>query len=347
MFVYKRLVNCMSKIRGSYQTIYNKFSQIINTVIILVAVIGIFSIIGKSNFYSFNNFQSMLFQIPEFGILAFAMMVPLLSGGINLSIVSTSILSGIMAALVMTKLILLGSGNLYIFIIIVLGILVAIITSIICGTINGFLIGAIGISPILVTLGTEKLFSGISMVITKGEPISGFPEKFLFLGVGTVSIIPVSMIIFLAVAFLLSLFLNKTGTGFNIYMLGSNPIAAMFSGINNKLLLIKVYIISGFLSGISAMIIISRVDSVKVGYGDSYVLKALLVTILGGVNPYGGFGSVFGVVLAILILQVISSGLTLIGISAFFRNVIWGGILFLVMAINFYRTKYQSRLKIK
>ncbi len=324
---------------------YNKFSQILNFIIVLVVAIVVFSIIGKPNFFSLDNFQSMLFQIPEFGILAFAIMVPLLSGGINLSIVSTCILSGIMAALVMTELIPPGSGDLYIFMIIGLAILVAIITSIICGTINGFLIGVVKISPILATLGTAKLFSGISMIITKGHSISGFPKEFLFLGGGTISIIPTPMIVFLVTALLLGLFLNKKSTGFNIYMLGSNPMAAMFSGINNKSLTLKVYIISGFLCGIAAIIMISRVDSVKVGYGSSYLLKAILVSVLGGVDAYGGSGSVTGVVLAILILQVISSGLTLIGISAFFRTVIWGALLLLVMIIGFFKVKYQNRLR--
>jgi len=315
--------------------------------IVLIGAIGLFSITEGPNFLSITNLQSMLFQIPEFGMLVFAIMVSVLTGGIDLSIVSTATLSGIIAALVMIKFGSSGSSGLQEPVIIFLAVLAAIVVSVICGSFNGILIGFMGISPILVTLGTSKLFEGISLVLTKGEALTGFPEVFLVLGSGTVSIIPVPFVIFLFFVLIISLFLSKTVTGFNVFMLGVNPIVARYSGINTKLVLLKAYMLSGFFCGIAALIIISRVNSIKVGYGSAYLLRALLVVILGGVSPSGGFGSVSGVLLGIFILQVISSGLSIMGVNAFLRNVVWGSVLILVMISTFLMTRFKNFRELK
>jgi len=281
----------------------------------------------------------MLFQIPEFGMLVFAMMVTVLTGGIDLSIIGTTTLSGVMAALVMVNFFSPGIEGSQEIVIISLTILTAIATAVICGAINGVLIGVVGISPILVTLGTANLFLGISLILTGGKAITGFPESFIFLGSGSISIIPVPFLIFIFFALVLVFFLKKTVTGFNTYMVGANPIAAKFSGINTKLTLVKAYVLSGFFCSIAALIIISRVNSINVGYGSAYLFRALLVVILGGVAVSGGFGSVASVLLGIFILQVISSGLSIMGVNAFLRNVVWGIVLILTMIFNLYLTK--------
>jgi len=316
-------------------------------IILFIIVFAFFTILNTKVFLSLENFQSMAFQIPEFGILSLAITITLINGGIDLSIISTAVLTAIVSATVMDKFISLGSGDLYIIFIIVLAILAGILISIICGTINGFLVSVAGISPIIVTLGTSRLFEGFSMVITKGHAISDFPKKFLFLGGGTIFELPVPLIIFGSIALLLALLLNKTPLGFSIYMVGSNPVAATFSGLNNRNVIIKTYIISGILSGIAGIIILSKVNSIKVGYGSAYLLRCVLVAILGGVDPKGGFGSISGVISGVFILQIVASGLNIMGVSQFFRNVVWGLMLIIVMIIKYLTFKYRSRVKIE
>jgi len=281
----------------------------------------------------------MFSQIPEFGFLAIAMMLAMLTGGIDLSVVATANLAGIVAALFLTKYNLFQVGGYEELFTIIVAILSALIISLICGFLNGILVAYVGVPAILATLGTMGLFSGIAIIVTKGYGIVGFPEKFLYIGSGTIFLIPVPMIIFIISAVLVVIILNRTKFGFSIYMVGSNPVAARFSGIKNEKVLIKTYMMSGLLAGLASIIMISRVNSVRPGYGEVYLLQAILVCVLGGVDPIGGSGKVSGLVMGIITLQILQSGFNILSFSPFFKKVIWGLILILVMVINFYRNK--------
>jgi len=183
--------------------------------------------------------------------------------------------------------------------------------------------------------------NGLTIVITRGYTLSGFPEAIAFIGNGIIAGIPVPMLVFIVCALIISIILNRMALGFNIYMIGSNWIASLFSGVNNTAVLMKTYLISGVLSGVAGLIMISRFNSAKAGYGEGYLLITILAAVLGGTDAYGGFGKVSGLVLALVILQFISSGLNLMGVSAFFTLSIWGLIMLLVMAANFFSQRYQ------
>jgi simple sugar transport system permease protein len=322
-------------------------------------VFVLIALLNPARFLTLTNIQQMAFQLPEFGVLAFAMMVVMLSGGIDLSIISTATLSGIAAAVtllsvassgnldlnLMLKGIMAGEGSatavvqqmpfdLKMLLIILLTVLAALAAGALCGLVNGALVAVVRIPPILATLGTMKLFEGISYVITKGSPITAFPRPFLFLGSGSVLHVPVPMIIFAVCAMVVGVLLQKSRLGFSIYAVGMNAVAAKFSGIRNRAVILKSYLVSGLLAGVAALLIISRVDSVKVGYGTSYLLQAVLVVILGGVSHLGGKGHILDVVLGILMLRVISSGFNIAGLTEYFRNIIWGTLLVVVTAAN-------------
>jgi len=323
--------------------LFGKYSKTIVLFTIMVGIIIIMSIFIPDKFLTVINFQSMASQIPEFGLLALAMMVAMMTGGIDLSVVSITNLTGVIAAIILTKLASPQMGGGLITLIIILAILAAIISSLVCGLLNGVLIAYIGVPPILATLGTMGLFLGIAIVITEGHGITGFPDEFLFIGSGTIWIIPVPLIIFIACALIVALVLNKTSLGLSIQMLGSNPVASWFAGINNNSILVKTYMTTGLLAGISSVIMISRVNSMRPGYGYAYLLAAILVIVLGGVNPNGGFGTVTGVVIGVIILQLLQSGFNILAFSPFFKKFVWGVILLLVMVVNFIISRYQQR----
>jgi simple sugar transport system permease protein len=203
-----------------------------------------------------------------------------------------------------------------------------------CGLLNGILVAVVRIPPILATLGTMKLFEGIAFVVTKGSPITSFPKPFLFIGSGSLLYVPMPMVIFAIGAVCVGVLLQKTRLGFTIYAVGMNAVAARFLGIRNWGVLVRTYLVSGILAGVAGLLIMSRVDSVKVGYGSSYLLQAVLVVILGGVSYLGGKGNILDVVLSILMLRVISSGFNIAGLTEYFRNVIWGSLLVVVTAAN-------------
>jgi simple sugar transport system permease protein len=329
-------------------------------VLAFVVVFAFVAALDPKRFLSATNIQQMAFQLPEFGVIAIAMMVAMISGGIDLSLISVSIFSGVVAAV--TLLSVASSGNLDLslmlkgimagensaasiveqmpfdfrmLLIILLTAVVAVAAGGVCGLLNGFLIAVVRIPPILATLGTMKLIEGASFVVTRGSPITGFPKPFLFLGSGSLLHVPMPMVIFITCALVVALLLQRTSLGFTIYAVGMNPVAARFSGIGNRGVLLKTYLVSGLLAGVAALLIMSRVDSVKVGYGSSYLLQAVLVVILGGVSTVGGSGNIVDVVLSILMLRVISSGFNIAGLSEYFRNVIWGSLLVVVTAANY------------
>jgi simple sugar transport system permease protein len=175
------------------------------------------------------------------------------------------------------------------------------------------------------------VLTGLSITITKGGAISGFPKPFLFIGNGDIFGVPMPFIIFIICAAVIALILRKSRLGFNMYMIGSNERATLFSGINNSVVLVKVYLLSGFLSGLAALVMTARFNSAKASYGLSYLLLSVLVVLLGGASAYGGTGNVLGIVVALFLMQLFSSSFNLMGFSTFLTTAIWGMVLVFVM----------------
>jgi simple sugar transport system permease protein len=310
----------------------------------LVVIIILWALTG-TDFMNLGNLQSMAYQMPELGILSLAMMITMLTAGINLSIIATANLAGIVMALILTSESMLASlgdvGTMAVAI--VAGLVVAGLV----GMLNGFLISRLDMSPILATLGTSILLGGVSIVLTQGYVISGFSPAMLSVGSGRILGVPVPLIIFLAAAGVIAVILNNTPLGTRIYLIGSNPVATFFSGVNNRSVLMRTYIISGILSGVAAVVMISRFNSAKADYGESYLLLTVLASVLGGVSAAGGFGRVSGLVLSLVILQMISSGLNLMGVSNFLTLALWGVVLIVVMVIKYViENKVQLRRRV-
>ncbi len=321
--------------------------KVFSLLIITVFAFLIMTILEPKIFFSLRNFQSMTVQIPEFGLLALGITFCMLTGGIDLSVVATANLAAITAATILFNFAGAnsGAGLTKIITVIILAILAACAVGMICGTINGLLVAKMGITPILATLGTQGLFGGLGVIITKSKGIVGFPDLFLKIGTAHPLKVPFVLYIFIAVVLILGLILGRTLFGYNIYMLGSNPLAARFSGINSESVLIRVYMTSGLLAGLASILMIARVNSARSDYGYTLVLPAVLVAVLGGINPNGGFGTLTGIVLALALLQILQSGFNILGASSFFKNVIWGAMLLLVMVINYIGDRYSKRLR--
>ncbi|MCL4385723.1 MAG: ABC transporter permease [Actinobacteria bacterium] len=317
---------------------HNKFySKYLNTLFlfaVLLLIALVMSIINPRQFLTFYSVQSLLFQIPELGILTLAMMVPVLTGGINLSVIATANLAGTIVAIFFRHFAFDRMGNSETISIFIIGIILTIIISLICGLVNGFLIGGLNVHPVLATLGTMTFFSGIALLITQGKAIKGFPDQMFYLGNGVVFGLPIPFIIFIICCIFLTLILRKTALGLSIYMIGLNPIATKFSGINNRLVLYKTYLISGIFSGITSLIMISRFNSAKADYGNSYLLVTILVLVIGGVSINGGSGNVIDVFIAIVILNIISTGFNLATLNIFLTQAVWGLLLILVILIK-------------
>jgi simple sugar transport system permease protein len=299
--------------------------------VIMVLVFALMATLAPDRFLSAQNATSMAFQFPEFAILALAITITMLTGGIDLSIVGIANCCAIVSALILTRLAPGADAGLGWLL---LSYAVALAAGAAAGLFNGALIAFLGLPPILATLGSGLIFTGLAVALTGGTAVMGFPASVAVLGNGTLLGLPVPLLVFGALAAGLSFVLSRTGFGLKVQMFGANPLAARYAAVDIERLLLKVYVSSGILAAVAGLVIMSRANSAKADYGQSYTLLAVLIAVLGGVNPYGGYGRVIGVVLAVLTMQFLSSGLNMLQVSNFARELIWGALLILVMILN-------------
>jgi simple sugar transport system permease protein len=315
------------------------------TQLIVVALIVFlaFSILVPDLFLTPRNFVSMAFQIPEIALLALGVMLAMLTAGIDLSVVSMSNLAALSTAYLLVTQVTDGGGNVYLWI--VIAIVIGIVVGLISGLANGAIIAGVGVTPILATLATLTLYNGIAVGIRNGQSIIGLPPEFTAIGNGSFLGIPIPMIILLVAGVGVALYINKTGLGMQSVLVGANQEAATYSAIGVKKVLLMTYTLSGGLSALAGLIIASRSASANPDYGSSYVLLAIVIVVLGGVNPYGGFGTVTGVILATAVLQMVSSGFNALRFSQFFYQLAQGFVLIAVMILNTYVDKRRMRAK--
>jgi simple sugar transport system permease protein len=187
-----------------------------------------------------------------------------------------------------------------------------------------------------------SVIDGISIYLTRGKVIAGLPESFQWIGNGTVAGIPVPFIILVVIAVIIGIVLTRTAFGISAYMIGSNLEATRYSGINTKRVLIGVYTLSSVLCFVTACLIMARFNSASPAYAQSYLLITILAAVLGGIDPFGGFGRIAGLMMALMVLQVISSGFNLLGLNQYLTLAIWGVTLIAVMTVKFLVLPYFS-----
>jgi simple sugar transport system permease protein len=278
--------------------------------------------------------QGMTAQLPEIGLLAIAIAVTMISGngGIDLSVVSIANLSAIVAGLIVRS-ILGGDGQGVAFTLAF--VVIALVVGTACGLINGLLVSRGNFPPILATLGTQFTFVGLAVALSGGPSVGlGYVEPFVEIGNGSLLGVPIPFVVFVAVVLGFSWLLTHTRFGFRLYLMGTNAKAAHFTGIDNRTVLLVTYTLSGVLASVAGVIIASRTSSVKWDYGTSYLLIAILIAVMGGVNPSGGYGKALGLVLSSFALQMLSSTLNLLGTSNFLKDFTWGLLLLLSIILT-------------
>lgn len=296
--------------------------------ILAVLILG-FSI-ASPRFLTGANLGSMGFQMPLLGLLTLAMLAPILSGGLNLAIVYTANICGLTLAWTIMH---FGGADAGIFAF-VLGCVAAVIVGALAGAMMGAVIAYVGAHPILVSLAMMIFLRGLGEFLTRGRDISGFPDYMRVLGHGSLMTVPIPLILFGLVAFAWHVLLRRTPHGFSTYMTGSNMQAAQYAGLNAKRTLVLIYALSGVLCAIAGILMAARFNSVRVGHGEAMLLITVLACFLGGIDPFGGHGRVVPVILALIILQVLSSGLNLIGANQHLATAVWGLFLIAVMVLR-------------
>ncbi len=315
--------------------------------IILVAIVAFMSIINPQRFPTLGNFVSMSYQLPIIGFLALGMMLTVLTGGINLAIISTANFSGIVTVIILRALAGTATADASIGISL-LALAAGLAAAVFIGALCGLLIAYLEVPAFLATLGVGTLLGGVNLVVTKGYTLSGFPPFILGIGNATVVGIPIPFILFIVACLALAVILNRTVFGVSLYLLGSNPVAARYSNIKVRSVYMREYILSSLFAAFTSFIMMGQLNSVKANYAESYLLVAVLACFLGGVDPFGGAGKISGMVLSVVILQLVSTGVNLLRMDPFFIQAMWGFIIIVVIAANHYGARWNeiTRLRI-
>ena len=285
---------------------------------------------ASPQFLSEATFGSVAFQLPELGLLTLAMLLPVLTGGLNLAITFTANIAGLTVAWVLQ-----ANGGVDAGIAsFALGCVLAIAVGAATGVVMGLVIAYTRAHPILVSLSMMIFVRGLGEFLTRGGDVSGFPAFLQPIGHGSILGFPIPLLIFISCVLVWHLLLTRMKLGFNTYMIGSNIEAARFSGVNTRKVIVLVYTLSGAMCAVAGIIMLARFNSVRVGHGESYLLITVLACFLGGVNPFGGFGRVIPVFVALVVLQLLSSGLNLMGANQHLATAVWGILLIAVMILR-------------
>ncbi len=290
--------------------------------LVLLALIIIFSI-ASPQFLRVSNIVNVVRQASMLGIASVGMIFVMIIGGIDLSVGSVVTFVNIIVAYFMVN---MGMNP-------VLASLVGIGASTLIGFFNGWVVANIKIPPLIVTLATQIIFEGWAYIIAGGMPIFGFPKSFAVLGQGYVGIIPIPVILMVICLIAGSFILNKTFFGRHFYAVGSNAEASELSGVRVKRVHYLAYSLCGFFAGLSGVVMLSRTNSGQVTAGQGFEFDVISALVLGGVSVTGGAGSISCAVAGILIMQILSNGFVLCGISTYLQMVIKGCVL--LVAVGF------------
>jgi ribose transport system permease protein len=267
-------------------------------------------------FLTVTNIRNVIRQSSIYGIMAIGMTFVILTAGIDLSVGSILALAGAIAAGSVKA----GMG-------LEMTIILALAIGLGCGLVNGVLVTMGRITPFVVTLGMMSIARGLTLIYTKGYPISGFEGPFRFIGGGDLIAIPFPIIVFVFTTIVAWLILSQTRLGRYTYAIGGNEETVKLSGINANLYKTIVYMLSGIASAISALILTSRLNSAGPVAGTGYELDVIAAVVIGGTSLMGGRGSVWGTLIGALLIGVINNGMNLLGISPYFQLVVKGVII--------------------
>ena len=279
----------------------------------------------KPVFLSQKNLLNVVRQVSVIGLISLGVTLAIISKGIDLSSGSVLAFAGVIAASMAqnagwAQKMYPNMGALPV----IVPIAVALLVGSLCGLVNGTLIATTGIPPFIATLGMMVAARGAALLYTDGRPVSSLTPSYQFIGQGYIFGIPFPVIIYIFMIGVTWVILNYTRFGKNIYAIGGNINAAEVSGVNVKKNLIMIYLYAGLLAGLAGLVLTARVNTGQPGMGVSYELDAIAATTIGGTSHSGGIGTIGGAFAGALILGVLNNGLDLLGVSAYWQQIIKG-----------------------
>ena len=300
-----------------------QFKDMIRRYGILIGLIGLitaFSVLSE-RFFTISNMLIVMRQTSIVAFLAVGMSFVILGAGIDLSVGSVLAFSGAVGAGVMQN------GGIF------FGILAGLALGTALGAFNGIVITKLKIPAFIATLAMMAIARGGTLVYTDGRPITGLPSSFAFLGRGYIGNVPFPIILMLIIFILAYIVLKLTRFGRYVYATGGNINAARASGIKVDNVIISTFAISGFLSGLTGMVLASRLNSAQPTAGMGYELDAIAAVVLGGTNLFGGEGELWGTLVGAFIMGILNNGLNMLNVSSFYQQVVKGIVILIAVTV--------------
>jgi ribose transport system permease protein len=304
----------------------------VQNISLLIAIAVLVIIIGTQNplFFGLNNIRVIGTAIAVTGLLAVVQTVVIIMGALDISVGSIAGLTSVTSAMIFT---IAGPA---------LGVAGAVIIGIVCGLVNGCIIVFGRVNPVIATLATLAAFKGIAQLVSDGraQGYTGANPFFVFLARGTLLGIPTLIVVLIVAAILAHLVLRYTSIGRNLYAVGGNDIASRLAGININRYILGVYMVTGAVAAIAGILITARTGSGQpVSGSEGLELESITAAALGGAALKGGKGTIMGTILAVILLGILTNGMTLLDVNAFWQNVAKGALLVIAVIIQQLRSK--------
>ncbi len=316
--------------------------------VLLIALIAIFTILRPEQFGSRFNLSMLAINAAILLVLSVGQTFVIIAGGIDLSVGTVLVFASITSAQVMLR-ISGAAGGTYgttqggwgvVFI----GLIVALASGAFWGAVNGALVAAARIPPLIVTLGTFGMALGFAQILTNGTDIRAVPEILVdAIGSGAIAGVPVLVVIAAAVALVGAVILHLTRFGVHVFAVGSDKEAARRAGIQVGRKLVAIYVLSGTLAGLAAMMSTARFATTTIGGHAMDNLSTISAVVLGGTSLFGGIGSIAGTVVGVFIPIVLLNGFVILGIPPFWQTVATGAVLILAVWIDQLKRRARER----
>ncbi len=316
--------------------------------VLLIALIAIFTALRPEQFGSSFNLSMLAINAAILLVLSVGQTFVIIAGGIDLSVGTVLVFASIASAEVMLHMSGAGGGTYGTtqggWGVVFVGLVVALVSGAFWGAVNGALVAAARIPPLIVTLGTFGMALGFAQILTNGTDIRAVPATLVDgIGSGTIAGVPVLVVIAAAVALVGAVVLHLTRFGVHVFAIGSDKEAARRAGINVGRKLVAIYVLSGALAGLAAMMSTARFATTTIGGHAMDNLSTISAVVLGGTSLFGGIGSIAGTVVGVFIPIVLLNGFVILGIPPFWQTVATGAVLILAVWIDQLKRRARER----
>jgi len=310
-----------------------RFLNVQQTALIIIIVsVALFMQINFPRYLSKANIEVMLVNFVTEGIMALGMTVVMITGGIDISVAAVLQLSAIVVGMLMNAGIAMP-----------LAIVLTLVVAAIIGWINASVTNICKVHPFIVTLASLLTLRGVSLVITGGTTVTGFPQEFAFLGRGRILGIRVSLILFVVLAVIIGYALKNHRYFQQAYFIGGHRRSARMSGINIERFIVFTFMLSAVLAGIAGVVICSQYGAASVSYGQNAELRVIAATAIGGASLTGGTGTIFGTTLGVIFLAMVYNAFNMTGVNTYWQDVAIGAMLMIAVFLGEYLKRRQLK----